>query len=1439
MIRRRLCMGSLALVPWFILWMVLLLPVRVEAAEAKTIYNSPYVSFSPDGRAFTTCNGDRDYTWYDIGTRVSTGILSSLREPDVGEHYYKENRYGDIPVGYWEVEHRTSRCIHDGYPESDQYHGVTFHRGNCHGKYNSAWIAYCADCGEMVSHINMYMSRAAAESIEHLDIGSGENPMAYYYLCPYCSNLEQGSPFGAHRCRAVSSNQYKIIYRANTDKDLYGGYMDDSYHMYDNATVYEGNEITPVTHLTENGYSRTGYVFKGWNTKPDGSGMTFEDRAEIHNLSAADWKDESTWTAEDDGTVTLYAQWHRSESTLVIDANGGSYQGMAQYKKTGLYGTAYRLRESAVQAPVGCTVSFETNGGRKVNPITGILYFQEWERIQPFAGRMDTDTYYFSASEGNEDIVRASYRQEPVELPPADRQGWSFGGWYYDPDFTLPAGGAGDRITVSEDVTLYAQWVDLRLNAVDNYRANDGKGAVDLSWSQADRNNKTYRIYQKRESGAWLRVNSADDIGTVMTENRTYTYEGTGQRYIVPSTGLYTICAMGAQGQSFGSSTGGYGGMVSGTFWLQKGEVLTCTVGGRNGYNGGGRATDYGNGGGMTSVVSEQRGILMIAGGGGGASPGGNGGSGGSMTSVTDSREGENGMAGGGGGYQGGSSGERIVHYHTAECYRETSYTPELGNWQYFVDSHDGYSDTFTAVSARSHTRDDDPYHIIRAGWSRYYWDENMRWNVSGYRGIPTNGNTELSISVQADSWGSSNSGLSLERSEYRILDQSGRTILSGSFRDAISSVGGSAGSSWENPDGSWGGSPDVRDFEGTFHFKLPAGTTTIFLDMKFAHDCGSGWFSSSITGLTFGGGKLLTCGYEEGQILSSKPAYGGSSYVSPTALLSEARDGVRSGDGMLFIQSKAVGYQDTLELTGVTATDDAAPDKIADHVTEEALDDKRVRIIWQEPVDRGTTYYHKAESYLSGSTSVLCESNITSNTLVSGVRGYYYVVDEKADTTATERALYVKSPHTDVNVTQQAQYLHVAAVDVAGNVGPTVHIPIRQQDILWKLYTRPLEVKETSGNVYPAQEDRCWYVKADGKTPFTLENAAYMEGTASEKYQLNETIYETLSADGSRARNIIRTPSSEVSDRILRTNAEGLIYSVQGKAVLQQYPYSYTVRSDYGRELVGVQKFTVSGELSGQKIQVIPIAEADRGRNKVYSAQTLNEKNKIYLIADGEAPVIQGMELLEHRELIDRREGPLTLRAYAADDLSGVRKFYVQITNTDNGVSRTYTPGKDGSITVTLTKDEPIFSGNFNVLLYAEDNVGNENSVFYGTTEFALESSVERILEPHDPIFKCGESGILNITTWGYADRVEVIFPESMTALDPGLNKVYDYTEQPEYKITEQLQFMVPLYTPENQNLSITVCAYKGDKKLEDHPAISIIGVSGTVLEELRTRLR
>ena len=396
----------------------------------------------------------------------------------------------------------------------------------------------------------------------------------------------------------------------------------------------------------------------------------------------------------------------------------------------------------------------------------------------------------------------------------------------------------------------------------------------------------------------------------------------------------------------------------------------------------------------------------------------------------------------------------------------------------------------------------------------------------------------------------------------------------------------------------------------------------------------------------------------------------------------------------------------------------------------------------------------------------------------------------------------------------------------------------MKDTDVKWKIYTGPLEI-ESGDNVYPAPEAKSWYVRADGKTPFTLKNNASLDGDACEEYQLNENIYETRSEDGAVARNIIHTPSGEIRKGNIRTDASGLSYTTEGVAVLQQYPYSYTVRSNLCRELTGVQKFTIDAAYSGQRIQTIPIAEADAGDTKVYSTHALDEKNKITLIADGEAPTIYGLDLLEGRKLIDRREGEVAVTVTASDAVSGVKEFYVRIQNTDNTVAKTFVPDDTGSIQIVITEDDAMFSGDFTVLAYAADYVGNETEITKGTTEFGLEADVMRIREPQGTTFRCGESGILTFTVWGYADLVEVIFPEEMTRQNPELNRVYDYRDQPGYRIMESLQFMVPLYTPENEQLQITVRAYKGDKKLEDHPQISVIGVKGSVLEDLRTRLR
>ena len=80
-----------------------------------------------------------------------------------------------------------------------------------------------------------------------------------------------------------------VIYHVRFDKN--GNEVSGT--MEDMAVTYDD-----YVYLTSNAFSRSDYEFLGWNTKADGTGDSYEDGEEIHNL-----------TDINDGVVIFYAQW--------------------------------------------------------------------------------------------------------------------------------------------------------------------------------------------------------------------------------------------------------------------------------------------------------------------------------------------------------------------------------------------------------------------------------------------------------------------------------------------------------------------------------------------------------------------------------------------------------------------------------------------------------------------------------------------------------------------------------------------------------------------------------------------------------------------------------------------------------------------------------------------------------------------------------------------------------------------------------------------------------------------------------------------------------------------------------------------------------------------------------------------------------------------------
>lgn len=1556
----------------FLVLAVMLLLIPGRTVQAGSIYESDFVAFSPDGEAWTTKEELPAFDWTGLPgfwyepqqVNFSTGIPSTLRALNTGEHYYKYSRKGMMPVGQWRVAWKQPRCIQgaDIQAVGPVFHGITLGNSRCYFPYFSGWFAYCADCGEPI-RVNVYMSEEAAHSITRIPLG-----VDYYYLCPSCNHLEQGAKM-EHDCKGISYNRYAVRYEKN---DKYAsGYMADSFHMYNNAEVFEGSPVTPQKTLSRNNYTRTGYRFTGWwNTEPDGSGTPYKDGAEIFNLTEENYdKDAGT------GIIVLYAQWERVESNLVFDAGGGTYSGENPMRRE--YGTTYVLSSTygLVTPPAGGTVSFQTNGGSYLPPVTGTRSFVRWDMKAPLHGILINGTYGFTGNMDDTDTAVAVYASNPITLPLPVKDNASFGGWYEDEALTVLAGYDGDAYIPAGDTVLYAKWVELKLHSMDNYTDNDGKGAVDLSWTQPDREGKTYKLYQSVDGGNSYGQISVKSATTETEEllSRTIAFEKDGgnakvQTVTIPSSGFYELTAEGAQGGGYGTYTGGLGGSVYGKFYLTQGEVLTFLVGGQDGTGGGGAGSDFGNGGGMTQVSSDLKGILLAAGGGGGAGAAGNGQAGGLGTNlVPEGSTGESGMSGGGGGYLGGAAGEYIVHTHKDTCfvkgtdrlysgYYHTHYpdsvfgNPTTGEKAFEEGEEDShfvqFQKTLTDIakynvvyaeytgnsSFAQDVRQDKCYArlldqngnelayvcpnnvlkdaVFNNGKSirSLMWDVlskceiyEYRWHeygdlASSYSFGNMNTNYQFSY-VPTDGYYDEEGNANFEEKDYMVVltpvtngiqnwtnvmvlsyrsgegfnyyDGWGNDLQAGCF-DPLKVDGNyiiysnDKGTARYMPEGVYS---SVRGFYGqpqpheegyvtdnvqitcrAVYYKNDsnANVTQITAESLFVYR--GGFCDTSLN--VKGDYNLTVCGYREGEVVSSKPAYGGSSYVNENCAAAwNSTAGIGSGNGSASIRAVSVGMTEAQELKGVKAPDRAAPETIlAGSIRKTAQGENEVLVSFAPVEDGGTEYFFYAESYSIRTGALMCTSNVTRNLLKTGVKEYLYQVDTNPSTvlTGTENRLAVQeNPGVTVKLMSYTQYLHLAAEDRAGNISGTVHVELKKDDpaLFWQPYTEELSVDSTVGgrdyeNVYPAETDRTYYVKADGATPFLLSFDSYIRGAARAAYQINYQIVDARLADGTGQRQISLLPYTVPLGSEAQLDGSAFVRQTEGSgvAILRDAMYTGAHRSNQAKRVSFYQAFTMDGSLNGQTVTVTPVAGADTGSGEVmYSDWSLDSAHALRLVADGEAPVITGLDVLQSLELVDRTQGSVVLEVRAADALSGVRDFYLKVENLDNFSTALYRADENGVVRMEITKAEAIFTGDFSVTGYAVDNVGNETAISRYVTEFALETGVARILAPHEPVFKRGESGSLSVAAWGYVDRVEVEFPDFLSAY----NRTFDYTSCPDYKKEEQIQFMIPLYAPEGEAYEITVRAYKGDKRLEEHPSIKTLKVDGSVLDEIRTRLR
>jgi uncharacterized repeat protein (TIGR02543 family) len=215
--------------------------------------------------------------------------------------------------------------------------------------------------------------------------------------------------------------------------------------------------------------SRSGYTFGGWNTAPDGSGTPFTASTPVS------------------GNITVYAQWTVTlpgSYAVTFMMDDGTDVPLAV--KTAVAGIAispgdFPAPPSRTGYNFGGWYTARNGGGTSFTdstPVSGdITVYAQWTVVPP-----DSHTVTFALNDGTADVWATKTVTAPATTVtdfPANpvRDGYTFTAW------NTQAGGSGtgftNSITVSADITVYAQWTAVPPDShTVTFRMNNGTADV-------------------------------------------------------------------------------------------------------------------------------------------------------------------------------------------------------------------------------------------------------------------------------------------------------------------------------------------------------------------------------------------------------------------------------------------------------------------------------------------------------------------------------------------------------------------------------------------------------------------------------------------------------------------------------------------------------------------------------------------------------------------------------------------------------------------------------------------------------------------------------------------------------------------------------------------------------------------------------------------------
>ena len=238
-------------------------------------------------------------------------------------------------------------------------------------------------------------------------------------------------------------NNYTIVFHANNGTD---------------ATTSQNFKYDETQNLTANTFTKEGCDFLGWSDSSGGD-VKYADKLSVTNL-----------TANDNGTINLYAVWQINQYTISFNSNGGS--AVSAIKAN--YGT--NIDEPTTPAKTGyifvgwfkdIDLTQAWDFAADTVPVNGTTLYAKWDVVKY--------TITFESNGGSAvAAIDADYGTTITKPTDPKRDGYTFAGWFKDIKLTQAWDFAVDTVPVN-GTTLYAKWT------ADEYTINfdsDGAGAI-------------------------------------------------------------------------------------------------------------------------------------------------------------------------------------------------------------------------------------------------------------------------------------------------------------------------------------------------------------------------------------------------------------------------------------------------------------------------------------------------------------------------------------------------------------------------------------------------------------------------------------------------------------------------------------------------------------------------------------------------------------------------------------------------------------------------------------------------------------------------------------------------------------------------------------------------------------------------------------------------